>query len=88
MAPTLEFDEFVASLVARLAEVLAFNPRELTAASGLYDEVGLDSVDAVEVVLKIEELAGSHEPSIDLPQLLTLGDAYDYYVDVVRSTSG
>jgi acyl carrier protein len=46
---------------------------------GLYDELGLDSLQAFELVLITEQLVELYLPPADMPEIFTLGDAYSYY---------
>lgn len=55
--------------------------------AGLYDSWSLDSVQAWELVVVIEGMASVLVPPGSLPMLLTLGDAYDYYISLLEGTN-
>lgn len=47
--------------------------------AGLYDDLGLDSLQAFQLMLFTEGLAGASFPPDFPPPLFTVGDAYSYY---------
>jgi acyl carrier protein len=55
---------------------------------GLFDDWGLDSLQAFEMVIIVESMAGCLVPPAVIPELLTVGDAYDYYRALVDRGSG
>lgn len=71
----LDWDAFVAA-------VLPGGPpgSEVTPRTGLYDDLALDSFQAVEVVLRVEALAGRDDEDGAVPPLYTLGDLHGYYL--------
>jgi len=52
----------------------------LNGESGLYDDWGIDSLQAFELIILTEQLAGIHIPPADIPLMFTVNDAYAYYV--------
>ncbi len=70
---------FVAFAAAMAAD-LELGDIPVTASSGLFDELGLDSFDAFRLLLLIEDLAGVGFPEEVPPELWTAGDAYDWYL--------
>jgi acyl carrier protein len=70
---------------------------EIACSTGLFDELGLDSLQAFELVLATEELAdvavsSSREAwsatcTDSSPSIFTLGDAFAYYEVLMRSKS-
>ena len=73
----LEFEEYVAR-VTKLLDVPA--PTTLDRDYGLYENLGIDSLQAFELLIITEQLAGLSVPPPSIPAIFTLGDAYDYYV--------
>ena len=72
-----DFEEYV----SRLFEALDIEVRSgYTQDSGLYDDIGLDSLQAFELVIFTEELAGLTMPPPFIPMIFTLGDAYTYFL--------
>lgn len=53
-------------------------------ATDLRDDWGLDSMQLLQLVVEIEAMAAPREPGRDIPGLVTLGDAYEYYERLVR----
>jgi acyl carrier protein len=79
----MEFDEFVQRIGALLdVEILEpINPE-----SSLYDDIGLDSFQAFQLLIVVESLADCTVPPIDIPELFTLADAFEYYQELRAST--
>ena len=72
----MNFDQFVERLQALLRVTF---PDPVDRSDGLYDDLGLDSFQAFELLIIIEGLAGSMVPPVEIPELYTLADAYAYY---------
>ena len=53
----------------------------------LFDELGVDSLGAYELLLLTEELAGLEDPPGEVPPLFTLADAFDYYLQGCRAAN-
>lgn len=45
----------------------------------LYEELGLDSLQVFQLLVRVETLAGADLPPLDLPEIYTMQDAHDYY---------
>ena len=71
----VNFEEYVKIMT----DILQLDGREVALESGLYDEWGLDSLQAFELIIMTEQLAGLHVPPPDVPEMYTAGDAYVYY---------
>jgi len=72
----MTFDEYV----DRLFTALHLERTEsFERSDDLYETVGLDSLQAFELVLFTEEIAGLSAPPSEIPMIFTLGDAYSYY---------
>lgn len=72
----LTFEEFASRLGGRLGieGLESTNP-----ALGLYDDLGLDSLQAFSMLIIVENMADSLVPLMEIPALFTIGDAYSYY---------
>jgi acyl carrier protein len=55
--------------------------------AGLYDDVGLDSLQAFELLIIIESLAGLDTPPAEIPAIFTMDDAFRYYGDCVAAAA-
>ena len=72
----MNFDSFS----RRLLESLQVDfDGQLSAATNLYEEIGLDSLQAFELVVLIEAWAGLMITPQEIPEIYTLADAYSYY---------
>lgn len=60
-------------------------PEPVDAAAGLFEELALDSLQAFELVVATEQLAGREVPPPELPAIWTVGDAYRYYCESVAA---
>jgi hypothetical protein len=54
-------------------------PAEAAAHDDLYDNPGFSSLDAYELMLATEELAGADAPPLEAPPIRCLADAFAYY---------
>ncbi|MDA8103514.1 MAG: acyl carrier protein [Nitrospiraceae bacterium] len=79
----LAFDQYVSALVHELGLSLKVVATEAT---GLHDELGLDSFSTFELIVVTEQLADVRLPPPEVPPLFTLGDAYAYYLYSLEST--
>ena len=72
----MNFDEFV----ERLRELLRIEiPEPVNRYDSLYDDLGLDSFKAFELLIICESLADNVVPPETPPELFTLADAFTYY---------
>lgn len=78
------FEEFASFLVQALELELVIDPQMST---GLWDELELDSMQAFHMIIAIEAHAGLVIPEADVPDLYTLGDAYEYFCRVHAQTT-
>ncbi len=78
-AAMIAFDRFAAAV----AERFGFEADDLVAGTGLWDELGLDSFDALGLTILVEEAADVMYTPFDIPVLVTVGDAYRYYQSLV-----
>jgi len=78
----LNFGEYCKSAFAELGVTLGVT----TPTTGVFDDLGLDSLQAFELILVTEELAlgdrGATFYPQEVPAIFTMGDAYDYYCSV------
>lgn len=80
----MTFAAFARMLVSRLG---FDDVQDLQPWTGLFDDVGIDSFQAFEMLIIIETAAGLDVPPPELPHILTLGDAFDYYELAVRTSA-
>jgi acyl carrier protein len=82
---TVTIDDFV-DHVAR--EMSAELPAVIVPDALLADDLGLDSIHVLELILVIESLAGGDDPPGEYPTLVTLADAYGYYIRCLSDRVG
>jgi len=75
----LDFDSFVQALSAEFG----LEGVEVTAATDLYDELALDSFDAMRLMLWCELVADVLFPPESIPTLIQVQDVFDYYQNLV-----
>ena len=73
----MDFESFARMLLEQLE--VGEGRMSITPRTGLFDDLELDSFQAFELVILIETAAGLDRASTDLPIILTMGDAYNYY---------
>jgi acyl carrier protein len=77
----MDFEAFAARLIDALN---LHSDSPVRADSGLFDELGVDSFQAFQLLIMIETWAGLLVPPPYLPEIFTLGDAYEYFQDARR----
>lgn len=78
MSETLPgFARRVAELLGVLVDV-SVDPE-----ASLFDDWGLDSLQAFQLIVIIESLAGALVPPTDIPEMFTVQDAYGYYCSLL-----
>jgi acyl carrier protein len=67
-----------AQILARLRELLAdkfeVDPARITPEANLYDDLDLDSIDAVDLVIKLQEMTGKRIRPEEFRGVRTIGD--------------
>jgi acyl carrier protein len=78
----LTLEDFALRLQRGLGIELAAPP---TPYDGLFDVWGLDSLQAFQMIIVVEDMAGCLVPPPEIPTMLVVGDAYEYYRSLVGS---
>ena len=68
-----------------ICEQLGANPEQVTPTMGFQEDLGADSLDLVELVMKLEEVFEITIPDDEAQKIRTVGDAIDY---IVRRQTG
>lgn len=79
-----EMKNLVTATLARHLNVLE---QRITEDSNLYDDLGADSLDTVELVLEFEEMFHVEIPDDDVEQIATVGNIIDLLLGKVNSMS-
>jgi len=67
-----------------LVEVRGIEPAEVTLEASLIDDLGADSLDAIEIILALEEYYETEMDDIDVESLKTVGDVIDLIQSVLK----
>ena len=67
-----------AQIKALLADKLSISAEEIKDDTLLFDELGLDSFDTIELVFELEEKTGIEIPDSDLKELKSVKDIAEY----------
>lgn len=71
----------LAEEVTRLiCEHFGVNPAQVTRETRFQEDLGADSLDIVELIMRLEEMIDVTIPDDEAPKLKTVGDAVDYVV--------
>jgi len=70
-------DEIFDRVSRTLVEMFELDPRAVTMEAGLFQELGLDSIDAVDLAARLQELTGRRLAEDDLRKIRTIGDVVD-----------
>lgn len=81
----MTFAEFLQTLLDHLG---LDAPASVDGSIGLYDDLGIDSFQAFEVIVVAELAAGLDVPPPELPILYTVEDAYSYYRNCLAAARG
>ena len=68
-----------------ISEKLGVPTDEITPESNFIEDLGADSLDIVELIMSIEELADIDVPDDDAEKLVTVKDVIDYISNKVQS---
>lgn len=66
--------QILEKLKAILAEAFEINPEQVKPESHLFDELELDSIDAVDLAIKLQEMTGKRIKPEDFKTVRTVGD--------------
>lgn len=90
MTTDVTWDDRATAFSRELADALGVAVPDQTVlgpTTDLYADWALDSLQAFQLIIVVEAMAGADVPPPEVPALFTLGDAYDYYRSL-RSADG
>ena len=70
-------DEIFGELRAAMVEMFELDPSDVSFASALGDDLDLDSIDAIDLIVKMEELVGRKLDQDSFKKVRTVGDIVD-----------
>jgi acyl carrier protein len=73
--------ELLEQLTKILSEEFEIDPNSINADANLYEDLGIDSIDAVDLIVRLRELTGKRVPPEDFKTVRTVGDV----VQVIRA---
>ena len=74
-------DELLKQLTTILVEEFDIDAGSVNADANMYEELGIDSIDAVDLIVRVRELTGKRVPPEQFKTVRTVGDV----VRVIRS---
>jgi len=72
--PSMSRDQIFGEVQKTLVELFSLDPAKITTESGVFTELELDSIDAVDLVAKLQELIGQRITEAEMRQVRTVGD--------------
>ena len=78
-------DEILVHIKTALEELFEVNPDDVELSTHLYEDLDLDSIDAVDLVIKLKELTGQMANADEFKAVRTVGDVVDV-IDKLLST--
>ncbi len=67
-------EQILAQLKTLLADAFEVDPQRVTLATHLFEELDLDSIDAVDLAIKLQEMTGERIKPEDFKSVRTVGD--------------
>jgi len=74
----MDMEEIEKKVIEVLADKASLDPKQIKPESSLVDDLGLDSLDAVEMVFELEENYGIDIPDEQIPKFKNIGDIVGY----------
>ncbi len=75
-------DEILAEVVSTMAETFELDPADIKLESKLFDDLDLDSIDAIDMAVKMQEMTGQRLDEDSLRGLRTVGDVVDLIAEL------
>ena len=77
-------DEIESTLAQILVEMFEVTPEDVTADARLYDDLDIDSIDAVDLVVRLKDLTGKRVEPEDFKEIRTVADVVDAIQGLLR----
>lgn len=74
---TMSKDEILGRIQTILGEMFEMDPAKITTDAQLIKDLDLDSIDAIDLVVKLQDITGKRVPEERLRKLRTVGDVVD-----------
>jgi acyl carrier protein len=80
-------DEIYSELKIILIELFEIEPELITLESNLYEDLDIDSIDAVDLIVKLREMTGQKVDPEIFKKIRTLDDIIDAVIELLNSKS-
>jgi acyl carrier protein len=77
-------DEIFAKVVEILSDSFELDPKTITRTSTLYEELDLDSIDAIDIFTQLRELTGRRPDPADARKVRTVDELIDFVVSEIE----
>jgi acyl carrier protein len=81
----LSRDEIFAQLKSELCSLFELRPEQITAQARLYDDLDLDSIDAVDLAVRLQELTKKRIKPEQFKAVRTVDDVVDAVLQMLRA---
>ncbi len=82
--PVLTRDEIYEKITTYLVDYFEIDPTNLSLESKLYEDLDLDSIDAVDLIVKLQDLTQQKIAPMEFKLVRTVGDVVDKVHDLVQ----
>lgn len=78
-------EEIIAGINSIFVEQFELDPAELTAEKKIFDDLGLDSLDIVDLMIGLQRKFGVPlRQNEEIRRIVTLGDVYEFFVKLAK----
>lgn len=77
-------EEIEKTLECILVEMFEIDPEDITSDAQLYDDLGIDSIDAVDLIVRLRNLTGKKVEPEDFKQIRSVRDVVDIIEALMR----
>lgn len=77
-------DEIFAKIVEILSDSFELDPKKITRESTLYEELDLDSIDAIDIFTQLREVTGRRPDPADARQVRTVAELIEFVVNEIE----
>ena len=82
-------EEALAKIVEILSDSFELDPKKITPSSTLYEELDLDSIDAIDIFTQLRELTGRRPDPADARKVRTVDELIDFvFAEIDKTNTG
>ncbi|WP_144393742.1 acyl carrier protein [Pleionea sediminis] len=70
--------EIFSQLQSMLSEVFEINPNEISETSDIYQDLDLDSIDAIDLAVRLQDLSGTKISPYEFKSVATISDIIEF----------